>query len=77
MGLIQKGIDFVYEKCSQFVDYVLNLFNSFDVIIQAIILLVVGLLMLFGIFAVIKKSTKLIIILAAILVVVFIIWTFI
>ena len=77
MGLIQRLIDYIYEKSSQLVEYVLNLFNSLDKIVQALILLGAGVLIIFGTFAVIKKSAKLIVILAAILVVVFIVWTFI
>lgn len=77
MGLIQRFIDFIYEKSSQLVEYVLNLFNSLDKIVQALILLGAGILIIFGAFAVIKKSAKLIVILAAILVVLFIVWTFI
>ena len=77
MGLIQRFIDFIYEKSSQLVEYVLNLFNSLDKIVQALILLGAGILIIFGAFAVIKKSAKLIVILAAILVVIFIVWTFI
>lgn len=77
MGLIQNILDFINEKCSQLVDYVLNLFGSFDKIVQALILLVAGVLIIFGTISVIKKSAKLIVILAAILVIVFIVWTFI
>ena len=77
MGLIQRLIDYIYEKSSQLVEYVLNLFNSLDKIVQALILLGAGVLIIFGTFAVIKKSAKLIVILAAILVVIFIVWTFI
>jgi Na+/alanine symporter len=77
MGLIQNILDFINEKCSQLVDYVLNLFGSFDKIVQALILLVAGVLIIFGTISVIKKSAKLIVVLAAILVIVFIVWTFI
>lgn len=77
MGLIQSILDFINEKCSQLVDYVLNLFGSFDKIVQALILLVAGVLIIFGTISVIKKSAKLIVVLAAILVIVFIVWTFI
>ena len=76
MGLIQNVLEFIEEKCSQLVDYVLNLFGSFDEIIQALILLAAGILMIFGAISVIKKSAKLIVVLAAILVIVFIVWTF-
>jgi Na+/alanine symporter len=76
MGLIQNILDFINEKCSQLVDYVLNLFGSFDKIVQALILLVAGVLIIFGTISVIKKSAKLIVVLAAILVIVFIVWTF-
>lgn len=77
MGLIQNVLEFIKEKCSQLVDYVLNLFGSFDEIIQALILLAAGILIIFGAISVIKKSAKLIVVLAAILVIVFIVWTFI
>lgn len=77
MGLIQNILDFINEKCSQLVDYVLNLFGSFDKIVQALILLVAGVLIIFGTISVIKKSAKLIVVLAAILVIVFIVWIFI
>ena len=77
MGLIQNILDFINEKCSQLVDYVLNLFGSFDKIVQALILLVAGVLIIFGTISVIKKSAKLVVVLAAILVIVFIVWTFI
>ena len=77
MGLIQNILDFINEKCSQLVDYVLNLFGSFDKIVQALILLVAGVLIIFGTISFIKKSAKLIVVLAAILVIVFIVWTFI
>ena len=76
MGLIQNVLEFIEEKCSQLVDYVLNLFGSFDEIIQALILVAAGILMIFGAISVIKKSAKLIVVLAAILVIVFIVWTF-
>lgn len=76
MGLIQNVLEFIEEKCSQLVDYVLNLFGSFDEIIQALILLAAGILIIFGALSVIKKSAKLIVVLAAILVIVFIVWTF-
>ncbi len=76
MGLIQNVLEFIEEKCSQLVDYVLNLFGSFDEIIQALILLAAGILIIFGAISVIKKSAKLIVVLAAILVIVFIVWTF-
>ena len=76
MGLIQNFLEFIKEKCSQLVDYVLNLFGSFDEIIQALILLAAGILIIFGALSVIKKSAKLIVVLAAILVIVFIVWTF-
>lgn len=76
MGLIQNVLEFIKEKCSQLVDYVLNLFGSFDEIIQALILLAAGILIIFGALSVIKKSAKLIVVLAAILVIVFIVWTF-
>lgn len=76
MGLIQNVLEFIKEKCSQLVDYVLNLFGSFDEIIQALILLAAGILIIFGAISVIKKSAKLIVVLAAILVIVFIVWTF-
>ena len=77
MGLIQNVLEFIEEKCSQLVDYVLNLFGSFDEIVQALILLAAGILIIFGAISVIKKSAKLIVVLAAILVIVFIVWTFI
>lgn len=77
MGLVQKILDFINEKCSQLVDYVLDLFGSFDEIVQALILLGAGMLIIFGAISVIKKSAKLIVVLAAILVIVFIVWTFI
>ena len=77
MGLVQKILDFINEKCSQLVDYVLDLFGSFDEIFQALILLGAGILIIFGAISVIKKSAKLIVVLAAILVIVFIVWTFI
>jgi hypothetical protein len=76
MGLIQNVLEFIKEKCSQLVDYVLNLFGSFDEIVQALILLAAGILIIFGAISVIKKSAKLIVVLAAILVIVFIVWTF-
>lgn len=76
MGLIQNVLEFIKEKCSQLVDYVLNLFGSFDEIVQALILLAAGILIIFGALSVIKKSAKLIVVLAAILVIVFIVWTF-
>lgn len=76
MGFVQRITDFINEKCSQLVDYVLNLFNSFSDLIQALILIGAGILIIFGAFAVIKKSAKLIIVLASILVIVFIVWTF-
>lgn len=76
MGLIQNVLEFIEEKCSQLVDYVLNLFGSFDEIIQALILIAAGILIIFGAISVIKKSAKLIVVLAAILVIVFIVWTF-
>ena len=77
MGLVQKILDFINEKCSQLVDYVLDLFGSFDEIVQALILLGAGMLIIFGAISVIKKSAKLIVVLAALLVIVFIVWTFI
>ena len=77
MGLIQNILDFINEKCSQLVDYVLDLFGSFNEIVQALILLGAGMLIIFGAISVIKKSAKLIVVLAAILVIVFIVWTFI
>lgn len=77
MGLVQKILDFINEKCSQLVDYVLDLFGSFNEIVQALILLGAGILIIFGAISVIKKSAKLIVVLAAILVIVFIVWTFI
>lgn len=77
MGLVQKILDFINEKCSQLVDYVLDLFGSFDEIVQALILIGAGILIIFGAISVIKKSAKLIVVLAAILVIVFIVWTFI
>lgn len=77
MGLIQNILDFINEKCSQLVDYVLDLFGSFDEIVQALILIGAGILIIFGAISVIKKSAKLIVVLAAILVIVFIVWTFI
>lgn len=77
MGLIQNILDFINEKCSQLVDYVLDLFGSFNEIVQALILLGAGILIIFGAISVIKKSAKLIVVLAAILVIVFIVWTFI
>lgn len=77
MGLVQNILDFINEKCSQLVDYVLDLFGSFNEIIQALILLGAGILIIFGAISVIKKSAKLIVVLAAILVIVFIVWTFI
>ena len=77
MGLIQNFLEFIKEKCSQLVDYVLNLFGSFDELVQALILLAAGILIIFGAISVIKKSAKLIVVLAAILVIVFIVWTFI
>ena len=77
MGLIQNILDFIIEKCSQLVDYVLDLFGSFNEIVQALILLGAGILIIFGAISVIKKSAKLIVVLAAILVIVFIVWTFI
>lgn len=76
MGFVQRITDFINEKCSQLVDYVLNLFNSFSDLIKALILIGAGILIIFGAFAVIKKSAKLIIVLASILVIVFIVWTF-
>lgn len=76
MGLIQNVLEFIKEKCSQLVDYVLNLFGSFDEIIQALILIAAGILIIFGALSVVKKSAKLIVVLAAILVIVFIVWTF-
>ena len=76
MGLVQYILDFIDEKSSQLVDYVLGLFGSFDKIWQALILLAAGVLIIFGAIAVIKKSAKLIVVLAAILVIVFIVWTF-
>lgn len=77
MGLVQNILDFINEKCSQLVDYVLDLFGSFNEIVQALILLGAGILIIFGAISVIKKSAKLIVVLAAILVIVFIVWTFI
>lgn len=77
MGLVQNILDFINEKCSQLVDYVLDLFGSFDEIVQALILIGAGILIIFGAISVIKKSAKLIVVLAAILVIVFIVWTFI
>ena len=77
MGLVQNILDFINEKCSQLVDYVLDLFGSFNEIVQALILLGAGMLIIFGAISVIKKSAKLIVVLAAILVIVFIVWTFI
>lgn len=77
MGLVQNVLDFINEKCSQLVDYVLDLFGSFDEIVQALILIGAGILIIFGAISVIKKSAKLIVVLAAILVIVFIVWTFI
>ena len=77
MGLIQNILDFINEKCSQLVDYVLDQFGSFDEIVQALILIGAGILIIFGAISVIKKSAKLIVVLAAILVIVFIVWTFI
>lgn len=76
MGFVQRITDFINEKCSQLVDYVLNLFNSFSDLIQVLILIGAGILIIFGAFAVIKKSAKLIIVLASLLVIVFIVWTF-
>lgn len=70
-------IDFFREKSGQFVDYVLGFLDSFSEIIQAIILFVIGILVLIGVVAVIKKSAKLIVVLAAILVIVSVIWMFI
>lgn len=77
MGLVQNILDFINEKCSQLVDYVLDLFGSFNEIVQTLILLGAGILIIFGAISVIKKSAKLIVVLAAILVIVFIVWTFI
>lgn len=77
LNIFQSIIDFVQEKCNQFVDYVLDFFGTFSDIIQALILLAVGILVLIGTIAVIKKSAKIIIVLAAILVIVSIIWMFI
>lgn len=77
MGLVQNILDFINEKCSQLVDYVLDLFGSFNEIVQALILLGAGMLIIFGAISVIKKSAKLIVVLAALLVIVFIVWTFI
>ena len=77
MGLVQYILDFIDEKSSQLVDYVLGLFGSFDKIWQALILLATGVLIIFGAIAVIKKSAKLIVVLAALLVIVFIVWTFV
>ena len=77
MGLVQNILDFINEKCSQLVDYVLDLFGSFNEIVQALILIGAGILIIFGAISVIKKSAKLIVVLAAILVIVFIVWTFI
>ncbi len=77
MGLVQNILDFINEKCSQLVDYVLDLFGSFNEIVKALILLGAGILIIFGAISVIKKSAKLIVVLAAILVIVFIVWTFI
>jgi hypothetical protein len=77
MGLVQYILDFIDEKSSQLVDYVLGLFSSFDKIWQALILLAAGVLIIFGAIAVIKKSAKLIVVLAALLVIVFIVWTFV
>lgn len=76
MGFLLGIIDFINEKCSQLVEYVLNLFNSFNDIIQALLLVGAGILIIFGAFAVIKKSAKLIVVLASLLVIVFIVWTF-
>lgn len=76
MGFLLGIIDFINEKCSQLVEYVLNLFNSFSDIIQALLLVGAGILIVFGAFAVIKKSAKLIVVLASLLVIVFIVWTF-
>lgn len=76
MGFLLGIIDFINEKCSQLVEYVLNLFNSFGDIIQALLLVGAGILIIFGAFAVIKKSAKLIVVLASLLVIVFIVWTF-
>lgn len=76
MVFLQGIMDFINEKCSQLVDYILNLFNSFGNIIQALILIGAGVLIVFGAFAVIKKSAKLIVVLASLLVIVFIVWTF-
>lgn len=77
LNIFQPIIDFVREKCSQLVDYVLDFFGTFSDIIQALILLAVGILVLIGTIAVIKKSAKIIIVLAAILVIVSIVWIFI
>ena len=37
MGLIQRLIDYIYEKSSQLVEYVLNLFNSLDKIAKSLL----------------------------------------
>lgn len=77
VNIFQPIIDFFSEKSSQLVDYVLDFFGTFSDIIQAIILFVIGILVLIGVVAVIKKSAKLIVVLAAILVIVSVIWMFI
>ena len=47
MGFLLGIIDFINEKCSQLVEYVLNLFNSFSDIIQALLLVGAGILIVF------------------------------
>ncbi|MBQ8293004.1 MAG: hypothetical protein IJX78_04245 [Bacilli bacterium] len=77
LNIFQPILDFITEKCNEFVDYVLGLFSSFSDIMQALILLAGGVLVLIGIVAVIKKSAKLIITIASILVIISIVWMFI
>ncbi len=77
LNIFQSFINFISEKCSQLVDYVLDFFGAFSYIIQTLILLAVGILVLIGAIAVIKRSAKIIVVIAAILVIASIIWIFI
>ncbi len=76
MNALESIIDFINGKSKELVDYVLDMFNSLSYFLQAVILLLIGILVLIGIVAVIKKSFKFIIIIASILVIGIIIWTF-
>lgn len=77
LNIFQSFINFISEKCSQLVDYVLDFFGAFSYIIQTLILLAAGILVLIGAIAVIKRSAKIIVVIAAILVIASIIWIFI